>query len=422
MAQKTWQGDASEVAHVWTGEIGTPTNGHTYIITLTDENGKTHAFTHTVSGSPASTAVVATSFVSEWNASAVKEIRQLTATVDATTNDKVTLTGAAGIPYTIAESGTGTWDSDTTVTTGTGPNDYTNPENWLEGSIPGSSDDVDIPAGSSAILYNLDGRTSTNFNSFTVHEGYTNAIGGTDGAYLEVDMLANKTIKFSGTGTARIEVQGASDTITLYVYNTATPAAGQYGLYLKGESFAAIYVMKGYVACVFVPYGSDFECDAIHVGYTTDQQNDSTVLIGEGAYLLGGAAGIVVSQYGGTVIAEESTGANVIKNGKFIQNKQGCFAANTEFSGNSICEFNAPAGGNIPKFILDDSAQFLNLKDPTAKTMGDVIICKADGVTIQDPNGLITWDASTSIDFAGCNMSKTTLDIGRNKKIVITNS
>ena len=63
MAIRTWQGDVTAVAHVWTGEIGTTTNGHTYILTLTDEYSKTHAFTHTVSGSPASTAVVATSFV-----------------------------------------------------------------------------------------------------------------------------------------------------------------------------------------------------------------------------------------------------------------------------------------------------------------------------------------------------------------------
>ena len=60
--------------------------------------------------------------------------------------------------------------------------------------------------------------------------------------------------------------------------------------------------------------------------------------------------------------------------------------------------------------------------------MAGKIVVKADGVTIKDPNGLISWntdsgvDSGISLDFAGCNMSQTVLDIGRNKQIIISDS
>ena len=438
MAIRTWQGDVTSVAHVWAGEINTYAENNTFTITLTDENNKTHAFTHTVAAGVASTAVVATNFVSEWNASTTTEIRALTASVDGTTTDKVVLTGEAGIPYTIADSvgGSAAWANEGDVTTGTGPNDWTNPANWLEGAIPVDNDEVHIPSGSSSILYNLDGLTNIDCNEFHVHPGYTGNIGGTAGQYLHVMMDASKAPMFAGTGTAYIYFRGeagSSNTVNLSVYNTATPSEGNHGLYLMGEQYENIYVYRGYVGCGIVPQNGNFEAATIHVGYVDDPVGDATVTIGRGNYALDGSSGVIIKQYAGTVVNQSSAGVCVIKGGRYIQDKYGTWANGTEISGDAIVELNAPhnvpgASTKIGTFTLDDTAQLLNETDPSTKAMAGKIVGKADGVTIKDPNGLISWntdsgvDSGISLDFAGCNMSQTVLDIGRNKQIIISDS
>ena len=422
MAQKTWQGDLTAVAHVWKGTFGTSTGGHTYTITLTDEQTNTHAYTYTVTGSEGSTTAVAAAFVSAWNAHTAPYINAVTAS---NSGAVLTLTGEAGVPLTIANTtSSGSWSSAGTTTTGTGPNDWGNAGNWFEGSLPVADDDVDIPAGTSSILYNLDSLIGVDFNSFEVHPGYTGTIGGTDGDYLMVDLQTAKTAIFAGTGTAYIEFRADGDDFDLHVNNTATPSSvGSYGLYLKGESYDNLYINKGNVGLGIVPWGADTEVVTIHVGYVSDRQNDVTLTIGEGVRHTGGGSNApILKQRAGTVISHDNIGVSEISGGTYIQEKKGTWGANTEITGDAIVELNAPPQtGNILAFKMDDTAQVLNEKDTSSKTV-DAVTVKADGVTIRDPNGLLTWNGTTSIDFAGCAMSGTTLDIGRDKKIVITDS
>jgi trimeric autotransporter adhesin len=156
MAILNWLGRALARAQISTVTPGgTIEVGDLFYCTI---NGKSISFAATGT----TVANVVTGLVAAWNASTTTEFAAITAT-DSTTH--MTLTAdTAGVPFTVTvsttESNGGAADAQTiataTTTTATGPNHWTDTNNWDTAAIPVNSDTVNIDLGIASILYGLD--------------------------------------------------------------------------------------------------------------------------------------------------------------------------------------------------------------------------------------------------------------------------
>lgn len=181
MGSLFWRGsDVTAVAQVWKATITTTTVGHTYIVTLTDQNGDTVAITYVVVSADSTATIVATNFIAAWNASTDPRVAAITATQSGA---QVILTAdTAGNPFSAAESGTGTWTGAGNTTANVSGGDWSRAVNWSTGSVPVNGDDVVIDArGSSyAITAGLN-QSAVTLNSLRVYMGAP-AIGTTLGS------------------------------------------------------------------------------------------------------------------------------------------------------------------------------------------------------------------------------------------------
>lgn len=158
MSSPFWKGGATpSVAQIWKGTITTTTNGDTYTVTVTDDTGYSATISYTVANPPdTTTTLVATGFITAWNASTDPLVSTITATQS---SGQVILTADnAGTPFYATTGGTGTWSGTGDTTPNVGPNDWNSALNWSTGAVPVNSDTVTIDGrGSSyAILYGLD--------------------------------------------------------------------------------------------------------------------------------------------------------------------------------------------------------------------------------------------------------------------------
>lgn len=186
MATRTWVGGAVAIKDKWTITVAnTWAGGDTGTVTI---NGKD--LTVTI-GALTTTAQVATTIKEAWESgtftdttavaspsgggTTIGEMSQFTATVSGST---VILTAdTAGVEFpaiTVSENtaGTGTL-SIAHTTTATGPNHWNNTDNWAEGSVPTTGDDVIIDRPVS-ILYSLDHNGDV-LASMTIGQRFTSA-------------------------------------------------------------------------------------------------------------------------------------------------------------------------------------------------------------------------------------------------------
>lgn len=113
--------------------------------------------------------------------------------------------------------------------------------NWVEGSVPVNGDDVRIPATSTQAINAGLNQSAVTLTSLVVEDGAP-AIG-TETAYLQIGTGA---FRFAGSGTSLIDL--GSSAIVVYVDDTATPAEGYAGLYLKGSAISQLILNGGHTA------------------------------------------------------------------------------------------------------------------------------------------------------------------------------
>lgn len=174
MALRTWVSGAAATYDVWRFAPANVEVGDTFSL---GAGGKFVTFTATV----ASVANVVAGLVAAWNASGLPQHRELVA-ANYGPDTHVELTGQiAGLPCEVTSQttdggGTNTQSlTGTHVTTATGPNDYNNPVNWLEGVVPADGDDV-LLAAPYSILYGLD-QSGVTLASLTCTPAFTGGIG-----------------------------------------------------------------------------------------------------------------------------------------------------------------------------------------------------------------------------------------------------
>lgn len=289
----------TEVAQVWKGTITTTTDGHTYIVTITDDNGDTAAITYTVVNPPNTTVtLVGDGFVTAWNASLNPLISKLTAS---NSSGQITLTAdSAGRSFSIAASGTGTWSGTGNTTSPVDNGDYSQATNWSLDANPTTSDDVTIGSGSTEIDHGLNA-SSAAIDDFTVESGFSGKIGRIEDGkahYLRIDP---NTFTYRGrSGRAFFNVGNAA--IDLLFAGSGTPEiTGNNAVAVIGSAIDDITILSGNVG--IAPFSGDTATVAdIFVGQ--EGSTAPTVNVGAGTSLttLNAAAGTVTLSCAATTV------------------------------------------------------------------------------------------------------------------------
>lgn len=317
MANNAWRNSANTaVAQVWKGTITTTTNGHTYSVTITDDDGTTAAITYTVANPPdTTTTLVATGFITAWNASYNPLISRFTASQS---SGQVILTAdTAGIPATFSTGGTGTWSGTGNTTACVSNNDAGQTTNWQLDAVPTTGDDVLFQNGSTSLLYGLN-LSSAAVADVRVLPSYSGSIGRFTnglGHYFRIDP---DLVRLEGSGTlCMLDIGSAA--IAPYIAHTGTPTTGYRAVYIKGSAITTLFIDKGNVG-VAVLDGDTATITKIQIGYVSTQASDATVYIGSGVTLttldqgggtceLGCAATTVNLASGSTLLTTVGSGA-----------------------------------------------------------------------------------------------------------------
>lgn len=227
MAQKTWQGGDSTTAQVDTFTLAlTWAAADTLTTTLTAEDASTQTVVTTSSSTVIET--IRDAHVSDLQASTNSLFTAITWAKSGT--DAITGTAkTAGVPFTAtaseATAGNGTYTRAAT-TANSGPHDWNDTGNWVEGSIPVDTDTVDIlphptnenPDGSPKsydILYGLN-QSSIDLTELRVGKSFRAAIGdAANQYYLRIDCASGSANTVLHSSGHTIWIDGAHDQINV---------------------------------------------------------------------------------------------------------------------------------------------------------------------------------------------------------------
>lgn len=343
MATVYWEPKAAAVAQVDTLQVtGTWLAAETITLTI---NSKAVVITI---GSLVTVSQVATTIQEAWENSTftdttaavtpedggqgITEHSEITATV---ASDTVTLTGPAGIPFTLSvaeSSASGGITHTAGVTAATSPNHYDEDENWSTGGVPSAADDVFIGNSDVSILYGLDA-SSVALTSFTVQQDFTGTIGlprvtsGGYSEYRETDASGNvgylqiqstdvRIGAGNGTGSGRIKINtGSTAAATIKVQNTgasiesALPALQL----LSAHASSTLRITDGDVGVAVGP-GETSTINNLNVAggrliCGLGVSNTGTIGLNEGDVTFGQIPTGSVSQFGGSVVVRSSSTA-----------------------------------------------------------------------------------------------------------------
>jgi hypothetical protein len=292
MTTVTWIGDTPAIAQQTTLTPGNVQIGDIFIATINAKNVEYVAQAATV-------ADVCQGLANAWNAADIPEFQEVEA-VDQTT--QILLTGnTPGVPFTVSTStidgggsNTQTLTAATTVNP-TGPNWYSEPNNWSTASVPVSTNDVAINSGSSSILYGL-GQSSVTLNSLTITMAFTGSIGlppwNTNGyaeyrqQYLQVGGTTQSIGTGAGNGGSLIRIDNGSTQTALTVLNLgqSTDRVSPV-LFWKGTNASnTVQILKG-VAGIAYYQGETADVTTLLTGYVASPQSDVTLTVGAGCTL-----------------------------------------------------------------------------------------------------------------------------------------
>lgn len=281
MANNNWrQPSYTGTAQVWQGTIGSNTNTHTFTLTVTDDDGATGAVTTTADG-VLTTTQIAAALVAAWNASTNPLLTPITAS---NAGAVVSLTAdTAGVPFSVASSGTGTWSSTGNTTNNSGVNDYATGRNWQNDAKPAAAENVVVGVGTVDLLYSLN-QSSVAIGDFRVEKGCKSKIGRFENGlphYLRIDPDLFRC-EYSGQ-RALFDIGAAA--ISPYIWADGSPElTGRYVVGIKGSAISTLEIAKGSVAI------AQFLADTatittLRIGYDTTQASDANVLVGAGTTL-----------------------------------------------------------------------------------------------------------------------------------------
>lgn len=384
MANNNWLHPAwTAVAQVWQGTITTTTDTHTYSVTLTDDNGDTATITYTVANPPdTTTTLVATGFITAWNASTHPLVQQITATQSA---GVVILTAdTAGVPFTASTGGTGTWSGTGNTTANVGNNDAGLDQNWSQDDAPDTGDDLIFEPGSVSLKYGLN-ISSIALTDFKVLKGMTGDFGRFEFGQYHYFRIDPDSFDFRGGGAMSLFDIGTA-AIDIYVegYGSAQ-TIGRWPFAIKGSAIATATFAKG--TCAIAPFDADTATVTTAVcGLLENPQSDVDLTIGSGVTLttLNVAAGKCTLKCAGTTV-------NVYKGGICTTEGTGAITTVNVYEG---ATFYPKSTGTITTLNVWGTVDFT--RNLAAKTVSTLALKKGGKVTKHDAITITTFTPPSS--------------------------
>lgn len=414
MATKYWIGNAAPVAQV---DYVTPANVEIGDVFTLGIDAHSVSFTATA----ATVADVTAGLVALWNASLSPLLSQITA-ADETTHIKLTA-DTAGIPFTttasVENTSGGTDDQTLTVSTEVesfSPNDWSDGDNWSDGSAPTGGDTVVFENGSVPVYWGLD-QSAITLAALYIRASYTGSIGlpatqpnlsggGFAGSYREyreqyLKVSATSLIigEGSGNGSGLLKINTGSAQTAIKVYKTGT----QY------DSTLPSFMWKGTHASNIVDIVSGSFGAAVFTGETATiaalytRSSTASVALGPGV------TWTAIAQNGGTVRAE-SNGTS------WTQESGTGYLTRAATLGTLVCNgtFYDQSTGTLTAGTVQGSGT-LDLTGCPGKTISALDLYA--GATLNDPDGKATLSAG--IDLNRCTINDVTLNLPSNKRITL---
>jgi hypothetical protein len=409
MALCVWRGDAQARANIWHATPALVDIGDTFTLTI---NRKDVIVTATA----ATVANVIGLFITAITAATDPEWQEVTATNGTT---YLILTGPSdGKPVTITGTSTGGTNTVNEITTATGPNWFSNTENWSGGAVPVDADEIDFGSSTVGCYYGLAQGTTTPATIRRPAGGppiglpdWTGTYWEYRDKYLALGNAADAQImtiilgEGEGSGGGRCKIDAADCQVTGIVHATGTSTDEYPAFLFKGTHASnAFTIYKGSVG-IAVLSGEVATVLTLTMGYESSQDSDAEVICGKGVTLgtvvknggiltLGHETAVVASMtnYAGDATINGTSGVTVliVRGGTVYYNTTGTLAG-------------APIVSELGS--LDFS------RDLRAKTVTNPIEVYGDEATVKDPNKSVTalvldWNETTRL-----------ADIGRHIRI-----
>ena len=381
MTVKRWLGNAAAVYDIWTVSLSGTVTSQTYSVTI---NSKSITYVAGVSDTVATILAGLVTNLSSLTTPPPPEFQELTWVVSGTTI--VATANAAGNPCTISVStGGGATFSIAHTQSATGPNDFTNGQNWSGGVAPANSDELVFDNGNIPCKYNLN--SSLTGITLLISSGYSGTIGlpfinanaqTTYAEYRTISLtLAGGTVTINapnckqcnlafGSNTATVTVQGIGSRLSQYI-----PPI----LITGGNGSSQLAMTKGDVGLAYYQ-GQTADFPTILTSYQSSATADVTLYCGSGTTLG------TITKNGGTITVNsnvttltQGTGGGTtyviagavttayVENGTLVYNSTGTLGTVTV------------AG----KGVLDFS------QDPQGKTVTNPILLYGDYSSVNDP-------------------------------------
>lgn len=325
MADVNYVGKAEFATHLVTVALTGTLNAGDYLEVSC--NGK--AIRYTADGADTFTTLIA-AFVALWNdnATADEPIYEFTevAVADAGSDTMTFTHDTPGVPFTFTYTASGFTATPTTTTAATGPYHADNVDNYDIAALPSANDTLYIPEGQS-LRYGLTALTALNL-AFRIHTSEQIGLAkyrtteDNAGSYPEYRQRAlqirnGASLETIINGQSSLIVLEGMAQVTLRVVSTGVSQNNEPVVQYDGASASdVLHITQGSLGICYEP-GSTGTVASLNVGYSEQEENDSTVWGGYGLTLttLNQGAGDVtlhtapttVNKYGGTLTLNGGT-------------------------------------------------------------------------------------------------------------------
>ena len=167
--------------------------------------------------------------------------------------------------------------------------DWATAANWSPTGVPDTADIVHLENSSQGVTEGFDQATVV-LTSLNIAQSYTGAIGDSD-EYLEVGASAVKIGHNygigspAGSGRIKLDIGTSSSIVTVLNSGTSTDTPKNTIRLKAANATTEVHVTKGSVGVATDASGETATVKTVHVGYDTNQKNDSDVNIGSGVTL-----------------------------------------------------------------------------------------------------------------------------------------
>lgn len=407
MALVDWIGAALAVAQVTRITYSAYTAGQTYTLTI---NGKSVSYVAAASTS----ADVFAGLVAAWNATLIAEFREATASV----SSGVLLTAnVAGVPFTVTATATGGITSTiTTITACTGPNFFSNGQNWQGGAVPSASDQLRFRNGNVSLLYDI--VSTTNYSDIFIEASYTGAIGlpavnalgyrEYRPRFLKLGTGAHSYILRIGAGQgqqpARVLLDANAATVFAQVYGSSQLTDGERPIVIKNTDASSTF--EFYAG--FVTVDADSSGAAATFKVIANQQSGAqcNVLATEQV-----ACGVVTTSGGELEIRGSATSLDANLGSRV--SIAGSATCPTVVAASGATVYWDSTAGVTTNAIARPGGTIDFGRNAAPKTVANAT-CHKDGKFL-DPLGILTL--TNGVILSGCTVQECIVDIGRNRTL-----